>query len=373
MFRARHFHPPIEEEDIEVAKKKLKNILGLAECENNIDDLTPVISDEDEYEADGKEFYVVEKVFKHRIVNGKQEFEVKWLNYGNDENTWEPLECFVSKGSRMEIYLYFIKKWEEKQAAKNQNQTSSDRVVSLVAKKGADNQAGGISKPKHQAVGIGGSSGLISTKEKEGKSSQGVSSADPTNVLAIKKNEKHVVGIEMSSHVAPNKKNEMYGDGIAGSSKVVAKEHFVLKKKKERKEEANENGSSSIPKKKKKLYELDVDCRPKDAAEKMRSGEKRSPPHSHNSFQNVKKLKSSAPLFSRSLNVLKSTMELQRQQAKEYAEQKKKENAKKEKEERLAREEEEKAASDRARMRELMKVLGSSSEEESADEAVDNE
>lgn len=37
------------------------------------------------------EFYVVEKIFDKRFVNGKPQYLVKWENYDESENTWEPL------------------------------------------------------------------------------------------------------------------------------------------------------------------------------------------------------------------------------------------------------------------------------------------
>lgn len=36
--------------------------------------------------------YTVEKILDMRTINGKEEFLLKWKNYSEDENTWEPRE-----------------------------------------------------------------------------------------------------------------------------------------------------------------------------------------------------------------------------------------------------------------------------------------
>jgi Chromo (CHRromatin Organisation MOdifier) domain len=33
--------------------------------------------------------YYAEKILRKRIRNGKPEFYVKWLGYGDEDNTWE--------------------------------------------------------------------------------------------------------------------------------------------------------------------------------------------------------------------------------------------------------------------------------------------
>uniref|UniRef100_A0A914QXB8 Chromo domain-containing protein n=1 Tax=Panagrolaimus davidi TaxID=227884 RepID=A0A914QXB8_9BILA len=111
MFKALHLTPPIEEDDIEIAKKKLKDILGFTEAENGFDDIDSDIDDEGHH-PDGEEFYVVEKVLDRSLVNGVQKFKVKWE--GHEDITWEPLDNFVSRGSKMAIFLYYVRRWEKK-------------------------------------------------------------------------------------------------------------------------------------------------------------------------------------------------------------------------------------------------------------------
>lgn len=38
------------------------------------------------------DFYNVEKILDHRIVNGKVEYKIKWENYPMSQCTWEPLK-----------------------------------------------------------------------------------------------------------------------------------------------------------------------------------------------------------------------------------------------------------------------------------------
>uniref|UniRef100_A0AC35FVA4 Chromo domain-containing protein n=1 Tax=Panagrolaimus sp. PS1159 TaxID=55785 RepID=A0AC35FVA4_9BILA len=147
MFKALHLSPPIKENDIEVAKKKLKDVLGFTDAENDFDDIE---SDTDaEHNPNGEEFYVVEKVLDRSFENGVQKFKVKWE--GHETATWEPFDNFVSRGSKMAIFLYFKGRWErklEKKTAANQvgrasdigkdeshSKSSSSRVVSDEARK----------------------------------------------------------------------------------------------------------------------------------------------------------------------------------------------------------------------------------------------
>ena len=41
-------------------------------------------------QKEGEELYEVEKILKRRVVKGKFQYLVKWKNYSNEENTWEP-------------------------------------------------------------------------------------------------------------------------------------------------------------------------------------------------------------------------------------------------------------------------------------------
>ena len=39
--------------------------------------------------------YVVEKILDHKIVKGQHFWRVRWKGYGSEEDTWEPVSCFL--------------------------------------------------------------------------------------------------------------------------------------------------------------------------------------------------------------------------------------------------------------------------------------
>uniref|UniRef100_A0A914ZDP6 Chromo domain-containing protein n=1 Tax=Panagrolaimus superbus TaxID=310955 RepID=A0A914ZDP6_9BILA len=112
-FYARYFSRPIQENDYDIAIKKLKNILQLDEDENDWEDISSDEEDDDEPEEQNDE-YVVEKVLAEKVDGGKLKFLVKWVGYEDEEDqTWEPLDNFFTKGSKMAIFLFYKRKWKK--------------------------------------------------------------------------------------------------------------------------------------------------------------------------------------------------------------------------------------------------------------------
>jgi len=81
---------------------------------------------------DEEEEYVVEKIVKKRIIKGKTEYFIKWENYTEDDNTWEPegnLEC----PDKIEEFEAKLKKDKEK--AENAGVQPEGGNISLYNKK----------------------------------------------------------------------------------------------------------------------------------------------------------------------------------------------------------------------------------------------
>ena len=50
--------------------------------------------------AAGKDVYELEKVITQRLAKGVTQYQVKWKNYENKHNTWEPIENLAGAGAR---------------------------------------------------------------------------------------------------------------------------------------------------------------------------------------------------------------------------------------------------------------------------------
>jgi len=59
----------------------------------------------DDVEVDGPEEYKVEKIIDKRRIDGKTHYLVKWQDYDNSENTWEPPEHLVHAQKKLKEFL----------------------------------------------------------------------------------------------------------------------------------------------------------------------------------------------------------------------------------------------------------------------------
>ncbi len=70
------------------------------------------------------DLYIVEKIVDKRSRNGKVEYRVKWENYPETQNTWEPISNLSSVG-------FLINEFEEQRRIKKLQKINKDNSSSF--------------------------------------------------------------------------------------------------------------------------------------------------------------------------------------------------------------------------------------------------
>jgi hypothetical protein len=73
-------------------KVKLHPIFHISLLESAQDTIQVKTGNEPDTEVDGPEEYIVEAILDVNKINGKTMYFIKWKNYPDSENTWEPPE-----------------------------------------------------------------------------------------------------------------------------------------------------------------------------------------------------------------------------------------------------------------------------------------
>ena len=206
-----------DDENKVTQNKKAK--LDFSQYDDGGDDEDEVRDDDDDEESVEEE-YVVERVVDKRVkANGKVEYFLKWLNYDDSDNTWEPVENIDCKNLIKEFETNLMKKTKCSPAAaaadKRQEKTENLPSASPMNKSKQTKSETPKNKAKQQKPD--------SLKKNDHKKSKLETANNAT--ATTKSNKRHKIASDSESNsetenVAPNSRRKSNA-GKKGASKVA--------------------------------------------------------------------------------------------------------------------------------------------------------
>jgi hypothetical protein len=103
----------------------------MSDTENNIEDKQ---ASDSEGSGDDEPEYEVERIVKKRVKGSKVEYEIKWKNYPESDNTWEPVEHLTCTELLADFEAQAKKKADKEKEKKKPGPASASKAASSAKK-----------------------------------------------------------------------------------------------------------------------------------------------------------------------------------------------------------------------------------------------
>ena len=85
-------------------------------------------------QEESDEFYEVEEIVGKKTIRGKNHYQVKWVGYPSDQNTWEPLENLINVQNLIEEFERVSESLKRKKTSKKQPDSKEDQIEKVIEK-----------------------------------------------------------------------------------------------------------------------------------------------------------------------------------------------------------------------------------------------
>lgn len=83
---------------------------------------------------ESEDFYEVEEIVGKKTNKGKTLYQVKWVGYSSDQNTWEPLENLENVLNLVEEFENLNESMKRKKKSKKQPESNEDQIEKIIEK-----------------------------------------------------------------------------------------------------------------------------------------------------------------------------------------------------------------------------------------------